>query len=131
MLNYALGDAAMQVATVSDMGGRVAADKFGSGLRAGRRNDSLRRLARYSLLGTAIALLTSQQATAQASNGVRFIPSVIVSSTVPANGDGNPYGVAFVPAGFPGGGHSNPVISWFRTSTTPCLSREPAPRLLN
>ena len=27
-----------------------------------------------------------------------------VSSTVPKNGDVNPYGVAFVPAGFPGGG---------------------------
>ena len=119
MLNYALGDAAMQVATVSDMGGRVAADKFGSGLRAGRRNDSLRRLARYSLLGTAIALLTSQQATAQASNGVRFIPSVIVSSTVPANGDGNPYGVAFVPPGFPGGGLLKPgdlLVSNFNNS---------------
>jgi hypothetical protein len=25
-------------------------------------------------------------------------------STVPANGDVNPYGVAFVPNGFPGGG---------------------------
>jgi DNA-binding beta-propeller fold protein YncE len=33
-----------------------------------------------------------------------FIPQVINSSTVPANGDVNPYGVAFVPAHFPGGG---------------------------
>jgi DNA-binding beta-propeller fold protein YncE len=33
-----------------------------------------------------------------------FIPKVINSSTVPANGDVNPYGVAFVPAGFPAGG---------------------------
>lgn len=31
-------------------------------------------------------------------------PTPVVSSTVPANGDLNPYGVAFVPAGFPGGG---------------------------
>jgi DNA-binding beta-propeller fold protein YncE len=33
-----------------------------------------------------------------------FIPRVIVSSTIPANGDLNPYGVAFVPAHFPQGG---------------------------
>jgi DNA-binding beta-propeller fold protein YncE len=33
-----------------------------------------------------------------------FIPKLINSSTVPMNGDLNPYGVAFVPAGFPSGG---------------------------
>ena len=33
-----------------------------------------------------------------------FIPKVHDSSTMPANGDVNPYGVAFVPRGFPGGG---------------------------
>ena len=33
-----------------------------------------------------------------------FLPAAINSSTVPANGDLNPYGVAFVPDGFPGGG---------------------------
>src|ERR1039457_6395837 len=33
-----------------------------------------------------------------------FIPHAVNSSTVPANGDVNPYGVAFVPAGFPAGG---------------------------
>jgi len=33
-----------------------------------------------------------------------FLPRVINSSTIPANGDVNPYGVAFVPHGFPGGG---------------------------
>lgn len=33
-----------------------------------------------------------------------FIPQTINSSTIPANGDVNPYGVAFVPAGFPEGG---------------------------
>ena len=30
----------------------------------------------------------------------------ITTSTVPGNGDLNPYGVAFVPAGFPSGGHT-------------------------
>jgi DNA-binding beta-propeller fold protein YncE len=33
-----------------------------------------------------------------------FIPRAINSSTIPANGDVNPYGVAFVPGGFPDGG---------------------------
>jgi DNA-binding beta-propeller fold protein YncE len=33
-----------------------------------------------------------------------FLPRLINSSTIPANMDENPYGVAFVPAGFPSGG---------------------------
>jgi hypothetical protein len=33
-----------------------------------------------------------------------FVPPFIVSSTIPANGDLNPYGVAFVPEDFPSGG---------------------------
>jgi DNA-binding beta-propeller fold protein YncE len=33
-----------------------------------------------------------------------FIPRIINSSTIPSNGDVNPYGVAFVPEHFPGGG---------------------------
>jgi DNA-binding beta-propeller fold protein YncE len=33
-----------------------------------------------------------------------FIPRIINSSTIPANGDLNPYGVAFVPERFPAGG---------------------------
>jgi DNA-binding beta-propeller fold protein YncE len=33
-----------------------------------------------------------------------FLPPGINSSTIPANGDLNPYGVAFVPGGFPAGG---------------------------
>jgi hypothetical protein len=33
-----------------------------------------------------------------------FLPKAVNSTTVPGNGDVNPYGVAFVPAGFPGGG---------------------------
>jgi hypothetical protein len=30
-----------------------------------------------------------------------FLPRLVTSSTIPANGDLNPYGVAFVPQGFP------------------------------
>src|SRR3982074_2063636 len=33
-----------------------------------------------------------------------FIPRIINSSTIPTKGDLNPYGVAFVPRRFPGGG---------------------------
>jgi len=33
-----------------------------------------------------------------------FIPLLVNSSTMPLNGDLNPYGVAFVPNGFPVGG---------------------------
>jgi hypothetical protein len=40
--------------------------------------------------------------TAQAQDA--FIPKLVNSSTVPSNGDLNPYGVAFVPEGFPTGG---------------------------
>jgi len=34
----------------------------------------------------------------------QFLPDIIISSTVPPNGDLNPYGVAFVPPAFPSGG---------------------------
>jgi len=36
-----------------------------------------------------------------------FLPNQMVVSTVPPNGDVNPYGVAFVPQGFPNGGPLN------------------------
>jgi hypothetical protein len=32
-----------------------------------------------------------------------FLPDIAISSTIPANGDLNPYGVAIVPQGFPAG----------------------------
>jgi DNA-binding beta-propeller fold protein YncE len=39
-------------------------------------------------------------------------PPNVIASTTPANGDQNPYGVAFVPAGFPSGGktHAGDVL---------------------
>ncbi len=50
-----------------------------------------------------------------------FLPAQVRPvSTVPANGDVNPYGVAFVPAGFPTGGAINPgdiLISNFNNSS--------------
>jgi len=52
---------------------------------------------------------------------VPFLPDHVRSaSTIPANGDVNPYGVAFVPPHFPGGGPSNPgdiLVSNFNNSS--------------
>jgi hypothetical protein len=48
-----------------------------------------------------------------------FLPDVDITSTIPANGDLNPYGVAFVPAGFPSGGPLTPgdiLVSNFNNS---------------
>jgi hypothetical protein len=50
-----------------------------------------------------------------------FLPAQVRAlSTVPANGDVNPYGVAFVPPGFPTGGTINPgdiLVSNFNSSS--------------
>ena len=61
--------------------------------------------------GAVMLGLTAGPLRAQDEQGGRqpFLPaSVRVVSTVPANGDGNPYGVATVPRGFPQGGTVNP-----------------------
>ena len=51
-----------------------------------------------------------------------FLPGPVRAvSTVPANGDGNPYGVAFVPRNFPAGGTINPgdvLVSNFNNAPT-------------
>jgi hypothetical protein len=49
-----------------------------------------------------------------------FLPRAINSSTIPQIGDVNPYGVAFVPEGFPGGGAINAgdvLVSNFNDNT--------------
>jgi hypothetical protein len=45
---------------------------------------------------------------AAAASSSAFLPKFHVSSTIPMNGDLNPYGVAFVPPGFPSGGMISP-----------------------
>ena len=62
--------------------------------------------AAYSMLVTACAWSPLGATNAVASN--QFLPEYRVSSTVPSNGDLNPYGVAFVPSGFPNGGKISP-----------------------
>jgi hypothetical protein len=54
-----------------------------------------------ALLG--VLMLAVARVEAQTTSGA-FLPQLIVSSTVPTNGDLNPYGVAFVPANFATGG---------------------------
>jgi hypothetical protein len=61
-----------------------------------------RRLAIRIVLAATLGLLTGVAA-AEDRDGA-FIPRVINSSTIPSNGDVNPYGVAFVPRNFPTGG---------------------------
>src|ERR1019366_2177332 len=60
-----------------------------------------------ALFGTAALLLLCgavQQVNGQSFGPAPFLPSPVqVVSTIPSNGDINPYGVAFVPRGFPGG----------------------------
>ena len=56
-----------------------------------------------TLAGAGIAL-SSTAAVRADDEREAFIPRIIVSSTIPANGDLNPYGIAFVPDGFPAGG---------------------------
>jgi hypothetical protein len=49
-----------------------------------------------------------------------FLPRAVNSSTIPQNGDVNPFGVAFVPQGFPGGGAisaGDVLVSNFNDST--------------
>ena len=51
-----------------------------------------------------MAAITLMPIAAAGAHAQQFIPDIIISSTIPANGDLNPYGVAFVPPNFPKGG---------------------------
>jgi DNA-binding beta-propeller fold protein YncE len=62
-------------------------------------------LARALRCGALMASLSLTAAfVASAGEPRPFIPVLVNSSTIPVNGDLNPYGVAFVPEGFPSGG---------------------------
>jgi hypothetical protein len=62
----------------------------------------LARPVRLCVLTAGVFLLIGSVAPAQADRS--FIPKLVNSSTIPGNGDLNPYGVVFVPEGFPTGG---------------------------
>jgi len=86
-------------ASSAGISGRATADEMNPASRTRQRN-ILSQVARCGVLGAVIALLSlQQQALAQAILATGFLDV----STVPSNGDLNPYGVAFVPDGFPGG----------------------------
>jgi hypothetical protein len=92
-----------------EFGGKVTADK----MRTRNRTKRLGGLVCAGLFGTVFALWPSVRALAN-----QILP--IQPSTVPANGDLNPYGVAFVPAGFPSGGPAQMgdiLVSNFNNST--------------
>ena len=63
--------------------------------------------AALAILATATAVLLAG-ATWAGDKPQPFLPDAITSSTVPPNGDLNPYGVAIVPRGFPAGGTLSP-----------------------
>jgi len=95
------------------LGGKVTADKMAWGTR--NRRKRLGRIVCAGLFGTVLALWPSVNLDGQVT---KILP--IQPSTVPANGDLNPYGVAFVPAGFPSGGPAQPgdiLVSNFNNST--------------
>jgi hypothetical protein len=58
----------------------------------------------YTVLVAAGVWLPLAASQVEAANPKTFLPRHIVSSTIPGNRDLNPYGVAFVPQGFPSGG---------------------------
>lgn len=65
-------------------------------------NGSRRLRPGYSALAIMIGVTAMAIGPAYAADA--FIPRLRNTSTIPANGDLNPYGVAFVPVGFPAGG---------------------------
>jgi hypothetical protein len=87
-------------------------------LRVGERTRGFGRLFRYGFLAGTLSLLPLQQA--MADDNRAFLPAGFLDvSTIASNGDLNPYGVAFVPDGFPSNGKLSPgdiLVSNFNNS---------------
>jgi hypothetical protein len=118
--------ATFRVANLRRISGRATADEVNPASRIGRRNifNVLSQVARFGMLGAAVALLTSQQqGLAGFNENQSILPTGFLDvSTVASNGDQNPYGVAFVPNGFPSGGKLSPgdtLVSNFNNAGTP------------
>lgn len=60
-----------------------------------------RKRARRSVLGMVLGMVCAALTPMTAHATGAFLPSIVSSTTVPPNGDLNPYGVAVVPLGFP------------------------------
>jgi hypothetical protein len=77
------------------------------------------RRALHRLFAAAAAVAASTAGAVAQDLPIPFIPNHVVTSTVPKNGDTNPYGVAFVPSNFPTGGAIDPfdvLVSNFNNS---------------
>jgi hypothetical protein len=83
--------------SVRDLGGMATAVEYGDELFAKK----VPRLACVTLALVALGFVSLDRARADDSK-TQIVP--VQASTIPANGDLNPYGVTFVPAGFPTGG---------------------------
>jgi hypothetical protein len=66
-----------------------------------KRSNLSARAGRGAVLAARLSLFAVFSASAEEDPS---IPRLVSSSTIPANGDLNPYGIAFVPVGFPAGG---------------------------
>jgi hypothetical protein len=88
--------------------------------RVGERTRSFGRFFRYGFLAGALSMLPLQNAMADGDRA--FLPAGFLDvSTIASNGDQNPYGVAFVPDGFPSGGPLSPgdiLVSNFNNAGT-------------
>lgn len=77
----------------------------------------------FRITAASLLVATVAMASTQAGAGEQpLIPDIMISSTIPADGDLNPYGVAFVPSGFPEGGTiaaGDILVSNFNDSTPP------------
>jgi hypothetical protein len=69
-----------------------------------RRNHRVAIVGVLSAASVALSAFSTPQSDDRGDFDQPFLPRLIVSSTIPMNGDLNPYGVAFVPSGFPKGG---------------------------
>lgn len=80
---------------------------------------NFRTVSQFAIIGS-LGLLLGALPSAGFAQGTPFLPSPVqMVSTIPSNGDVNPYGVAFVPNNFPGGGVLNPgdiLVSNFNNS---------------
>jgi hypothetical protein len=101
-----------KTATLLGLSGQETADRISPWV------ETQRGLSRVCLLLATFSWLTSSPLLAEpGGNGKRVIP--IQTSTIPANGDLNPYGVAFVPPEFPDGSPLSPgdvLVSNFNSS---------------
>ncbi|WP_232427166.1 YncE family protein [Burkholderia ubonensis] len=83
-----------------------------------RTSRAMARTLRRAICGAGLVALSSTFAWAD--GGTILPPSSVIASTVPTNGDLNPYGIAFVPAGVPAWSTLKPgdvVVSNFNNSS--------------